>query len=79
MKRNALRLLIAALALTLSGSLLAADGSSPATVVKPKVDVHAAPSFSSPAVTTLQRNASVNVTGQEGLWLKLALGTGQTG
>jgi len=72
-------MLLATLALAMSGLLMAASGGSPATVAKPKVDVHAAASFSSPTVTTLRNKATVNVVGQEGLWYKLALDGGQTG
>ncbi len=79
MKHAKSRMFLATLTLALSGLLMAAEGSSPATVVKPKVDVHATASFGSPTVTTLQRNASVNVTGQDGLWFKLALADGQAG
>lgn len=79
MKLNAPRTILATLTLALSGLVVAATGGSPATVAKPKVDVHAAASFNSPTVTTLRSNASVNIVGQEGLWYKLALDGGQTG
>lgn len=79
MNRPALRILLATALLAFSGLLLAADGSSPATVVKPTVQVHAEPSFSAPTVTTLQRNARVSVVGQQGLWFKVDLDGGQSG
>lgn len=79
MKLTTPRTVLATFTLAVSGLLMAATGGSPATVAKPKVDVHAAASFSSPTVTTLRHNATVNVVGQEGLWFKLALDGDQTG
>lgn len=79
MNRLAPRTVLTTLALAISGLLMAATGGTPATVAKPKVDVHAAASFGSPTVTTLRNNATVSVVGQEGLWFKLALDGGQTG
>ncbi len=79
MRRNATRLLVATLTLGLSGLLLAADPVTPATVAKPTVDAHAKPDFASPAVATFKQNAAVSVTGQQGLWFKLALDGGKTG
>ncbi len=79
MNHAILRMVAATLTLAFSGLLMAANGSSPATVAKPKVDVHAAASFGSPTLATLKNNASVNVTGQEGLWFKVALDGGQSG
>ena len=79
MERNAMRPLVATLALGLSGLLLAADPVTPATVAKPSVEAHAKPDFASPAVATFKQNAAVSVTGQQGLWFKLALDGGKTG
>ncbi|MCC7096341.1 MAG: M48 family metalloprotease [Thermomonas sp.] len=79
MKHAIARMVLASVTLAVSGVLMAAQAGSPATVVKPKVDVHATASFSAPTVTTLNNRASVNVIGQEGLWFKLALADGQTG
>jgi Zn-dependent protease with chaperone function len=79
MERDAVRLFVGALTLGLSGLLLAADPVTPATVAKPTVDAHAKPDFASPAVATFKQNAAVSVTGQQGLWFKLALDGGKTG
>ncbi len=51
----------------------AADGAKGAFIRKPSVDVHGSPDLASPTIATLKRDAAVNVTGQEGLWFKLAL------
>ncbi|MBZ0087977.1 MAG: M48 family metalloprotease [Thermomonas sp.] len=79
MKLSMPRILLATLILAFSGLVMAATGGSPATVAKPKVDVHAAASFGSPTVTTLRNKAAVSIVGQEGLWFKIALDGGQTG
>ncbi|RZA15300.1 MAG: hypothetical protein EOP93_17135 [Lysobacteraceae bacterium] len=69
----------AVLALLVSGLLMAADPVTPATVAKPSVDAHAKPDFGSATVATLRQNAAVKVTGQQGLWYKLALDGGKAG
>lgn len=51
----------------------------PATIAKPSVAVHAKPDLASAAVATLQRNAAVSLTGQQGLWFRLTLAGGKTG
>ena len=51
----------------------------PAVIRKPTVDIHGSPDFSSPAVATLKRDATVSVTGQQGLWFRVALPDGQAG
>ncbi len=51
----------------------------PAVIRKPTVDIHASPDFASPTVATFKRDATVSVTGQEGLWFKLALPEGKSG
>ena len=79
MKRNATRWSAAALALAVSGLLLAADPVTPATVAKPSVEAHAKPDFASPSVATFSKNAPVKVSGQQGLWFQLALDGGKTG
>ena len=76
------RFALASAALVLSGLLAAATPTAqitPATIVKPNVQVHSKPDFASPAVTTLAENAQVNVTGQQGLWFKLGLDGGKSG
>ena len=50
-----------------------------AVVIKPTVDVYAEPSFESPKVSTLKRDAAVTVTAQQGLWYSLKLAAGATG
>ena len=51
----------------------------PAVVRKPTVDVHVGPDFATPTVATLKRDTAVSVTGQQGLWFKLALPEGKAG
>ena len=47
-----------------------------ATVRKPTVDVHAQPSFEAPKVATLQRDAPVSISAQQGLWYELRVPAG---
>lgn len=79
MTQTTLRLILAALLIPACGLLGAAISSTPATVAKPTVSVHAKPDFASASVATLAQNASVSLTGQQGLWFKLALPGGKTG
>jgi hypothetical protein len=51
----------------------------PAVVQKASVDVYAEPRFDAPKVTTLQRDAAVRVSGQEGLWYRLQMPEGTPG
>lgn len=51
----------------------------PAQVHRATVDVHAAPDISSARLETLQRGTVVQITGQDGLWYRLALEGGTTG
>jgi Zn-dependent protease with chaperone function len=51
----------------------------PATIVKPDVQLHGKPDFASPAVTTLALNTPVTLTGQQGLWFKLDVAGGKSG
>ncbi len=48
-------------------------------VIKPTVDVYAEPSFESPKVSTLKRDAPVTVIAQQGLWYALQLSPEGTG
>jgi Zn-dependent protease with chaperone function len=57
----------------------AAGSPQPAVVRKPSVDVHGSPDFASPTVATLKRDATVTVSGQQGLWFRLALPEGKAG
>lgn len=79
MTRNTMRWSAAALAVAVSGLLLAANPITPATVAKPSIDAHAKPDFASPTVATFSKNAPVKVSGQQGLWFQLALDGGKTG
>ena len=79
MTRNTMRWSAAALAVAVSGLLLAADPITPATVAKPSITAHAKPDFASPSVATFSKNAPVKVSGQQGLWFQLALDGGKTG
>ena len=79
MTRNTIRWSATALAVAVSGLLLAANPVTPATVAKPSVEARAKPDFSAPTLATLKQNAAVKVTGQQGLWFQLALDGGKTG
>lgn len=74
---------VLAIALVLATPLVAnaddAAASRPATIHKASVDVHSAPDFAAPAIAKLKRNAPVQVQGQQGMWFKVALSTGQSG
>ncbi|MEO6154621.1 MAG: M48 family metalloprotease [Thermomonas sp.] len=48
-------------------------------ISKPTVAVHGGPDFASPTIATLNRDAAVTVTGQDGLWFQLALAEGKPG
>ena len=48
-------------------------------VIKQTVDVYGEPSFESPKVSTLKRDAAITVTAQQGLWYALQLAAGATG
>jgi Zn-dependent protease with chaperone function len=50
-----------------------------AIVHKPSVDVHSGPDFATPTIAQLKRNAPVRISGQEGLWYRLAMATGKPG
>ena len=79
MNHLAPRMVLASLTLAVSGLLMAAQAGSSATAAKPNVAVHAAASFDSPTVTTLQRNGAVTITGQQGLWFKVTVAGGKSG
>lgn len=68
-----------ALLLAASQAASAADKPKPAVVRKPSIGVHGKPDFGSPTVATLKRDQTVSVVGQQGLWLRLALPSGQSG
>ena len=51
----------------------------PATVQKPSVDVYAQPKFEAPKVATLQRNTTVKISAQHGLWYELQMPAGAPG
>ncbi|NUS38243.1 MAG: M48 family metalloprotease [Lysobacter sp.] len=64
----------------LIGLLPAAFATEMAAVVhKASVDVHATPDFGAPTVATLKKDASVSVSGQQGLWFQVALPGGKSG
>ncbi len=50
-----------------------------AVVQKPTVDVYAQPKFDAPKVATLQRNAAVKISAQQGLWYQLQMPAKATG
>ncbi len=69
---------LASIALVLLASS-AHSGELSAVVQKASVDVYAEPRFDASKVTTLQRDAAVKVSGQQGLWYQLALPEGASG
>ncbi len=71
--------LLFVLLLGASGHAIAEDGAKSAVIHKPSVEVHGGPDFASPTVATLKRDAAVTVTGQQGLWFRIALAGGKTG
>ncbi len=64
---------LALLASTLSAAELAA------VVQKPTADVYAQPRFDAPKVATLQRNAGIKISAQQGLWYQLQVSAGMPG
>ena len=54
-------------------------GNMAAVIQKASVDVHGAPDFSAPTVATLQRNAQIQISGQQGLWFSIELPAGKPG
>ncbi|MDQ3040019.1 MAG: M48 family metalloprotease [Pseudomonadota bacterium] len=58
---------------------LVASSPQPAVIRKSSVDVHAGPDLASPTVTTLKRESTVNIVGQDGLWFQLVLADGKAG
>ena len=69
---------IVAIALTLAASCVRAAELS-AVVHRPSVDVHAQPVFDSPTLATLQRDARVSISSQQGLWYELQMPAGKPG
>ena len=69
---------LASIALVLLASS-AHSGELSAVVQKASVDVYAEPRFDASKVTTLQRDAAVKVSRQQGLWYQLALPEGASG
>ena len=78
-----MRNIIPALKLALLGAALVAGAAlaagMPAVVHKRSVEVREAPDFAAPVVSTLKRNAEVDISGQQGLWYELALPGGGSG
>ena len=68
------------LLLLLLGSVAVAGAAGLSAVVhKKSVKVHAQPEFAAPEVATLERNATVRIAAQQGLWYRLALDGGGEG
>ncbi len=67
----------------LSAAALLASGVNaaelPAVVHKPSADVYAEPRFDAPKVATLQRDAAVRISAQQGLWYQLLMAAGSAG
>ena len=67
----------------LSAAALLASGVNaaelPAVVHKPSADVYAEPRFDAPKVATLQRDAEVRISAQQGLWYQLLMAAGTPG
>ena len=51
----------------------------PATVHRPSADVYARPVFDAPKVATLQRDARVSISSQQGLWYESLMPAGKPG
>ena len=79
MFRNARGLIAASALFAATLALAAGPGAMSAIVHKPSVQVHSAPDFAAPTVATLARDASVKVSGQQGLWFQVATADGKTG
>ncbi|MGY1457427.1 MULTISPECIES: M48 family metalloprotease [unclassified Luteimonas] len=80
--RNTIRSLSLAMLATLAASglaLAALSAAMPAVVHKRSVEVRNAPDPAAPAITTLARDARVDISAQQGLWYQLALGDGRSG
>ena len=75
--RDRLAALLPALLIGLAPAALAAEMA--AVVHKASVDVHASPDFNAPTVATLKKDAQVSVSGQQGLWFRVALPAGKSG
>jgi len=81
MRTNTTQLTVA-IALILAATVgLCADGAPglAAVVHKPSVSVHSAPDISAPTVATLDNNAPVRISAQQGLWFKITLPAGAPG
>src|SRR5690606_29537506 len=76
--RHALAAAIACAAVAIAALPALADGMT-ALVHKASVEVRGAPDFKAPAIATLQRDATLEVAGQQGLWFRVALADGSTG
>lgn len=76
--RHALAAAIACAAVAIAALPALADGMT-ALVHKASVEVRGAPDFKAPAIATLQRDATLEVAGQQGLWFQVALADGSTG
>ncbi len=64
--------LVSTLALSaLTGIVVAQTAEMPAVVSKPSIEVRSSPDFSAPAIAKLNRDASVKIAGQQGLWFRL--------
>jgi len=66
-------------ALLLASVLPSLAGSVSAIVHKPSVDVHSGPDFSTPTIAKLSKDASVTISGQQGLWFQVATPGGKPG
>ena len=71
--------LFAGAALLLASALPSLAASVAAIVHKPSVDVHSGPDFSTPTIAKLSKDASVTISGQQGLWFQVATPGGKPG
>jgi beta-barrel assembly-enhancing protease len=72
-------LIVAAFLLVATPAFGAVPGTASAIVHKASVQVHSAPDFNAPTVATLQRDATVRISGQQGLWFQVATAQGASG
>lgn len=77
--RNTIRTLSLAMLATVAASGIALAAGMPAVVHKRSVEVRKAPDFGSPSIATIQRDARVDISDQQGFWYRLALGDGRSG
>ena len=72
-------LVLSVLALQAMAVSEVAAGNVPASIHKASVEVRSAPDFNASVVATLQRDATISVAGQQGMWFQVEMEGGKTG